>query len=165
MKGGVNVHYYDKVTAYAKIYGSSLAPNIYGNIFFDDVPGGTEVYVELWGLPEYKPAKGDMGPIGPFGFHIHEYGLCEITNPEDPFLSAGGHYNPTNQPHGNHAGDFPVIFSNNGYARMCFFTDKFKPKDIIGKSVIIHQNPDDYRTQPTGDSGKRIACGIIYRLF
>lgn len=165
MKGGVNVHYYDKVTAYAKIYGSSLAPNIYGNIFFDDVPGGTEVYVELWGLPEYKPAKGDMGPIGPFGFHIHEYGLCEITNPEDPFLSAGGHYNPTNQPHGNHAGDFPVIFSNNGYARMCFFTDKFKPKDIIGKSVIIHQNPDDYRTQPSGNSGKRIACSIINRLY
>lgn len=159
------MHYCDKVTAYAKIYGSTIAPHIYGNIFFDDVPGGTEVYVELWGLPEYKPVKEDIGPIGPFGFHIHEYGLCEITDPEDPFLSAGGHYNPTNQPHGNHAGDFPVIFSNNGYARMCFFTDKFKPKDIIGKSVIIHQNPDDYRTQPSGNSGKRIACGIINRLY
>lgn len=159
------MHYYDKITAYAKIYGSHLAPNIYGNIFFDDVPGGTEVYVELWGLPNYEPAKDGLDPIGPFGFHIHEYGLCEITDPDQPFLSAGEHYNPTNQPHGNHAGDFPVIFSNNGYARMCFFTDKFKPKDVIGRAVIIHQNPDDYRTQPSGNSGKRIACGVIKRLY
>ncbi|WP_201260037.1 superoxide dismutase family protein [Tissierella sp. P1] len=44
---------------------------------------------------------------------------------------------------------------------MSFFTDKFKPEDIIGRSVIIHQNPDDYRTQPAGNSGKRIACGVI----
>ena len=48
---------------------------------------------------------------------------------------------------------------------MCFFTDKFKPKDIIGRAVIIHQNPDDYRSQPSGNSGKRIACGIIKRLY
>jgi len=64
-------------------------------------------------------------------------------------------------PHGNHAGDFPVLFSNNGVARMCFFTNKFKVADIIGKAVVIHQNPDDYRTQPAGDSGKRLACGVI----
>ena len=64
---------------------------------------------------------------------------------------------PTNQPHGNHAGDFPVLFSNKGYARMCFFTDKFKVQDIIGKSIIIHENPDDYRTQPAaaGSAGMR----------
>lgn len=70
-------------------------------------------------------------------------------------------YNEDTLPHGNHIGDFPVLFSNNGYARMSFFTDKFKPEDIIGRSVIIHQNPDDYRTQPAGNSGKRIACGVI----
>lgn len=64
-------------------------------------------------------------------------------------------------PHGNHAGDFPVLFSNNGYARMSFFTDKFRVRDIIGRSVMIHENPDDYRSQPPGDSGKRIACGVI----
>jgi len=159
------VHYCDRVTAYAKILGGNLAPSIYGNIFFDDVPGGTEVYVEVWGLPEYKPASNGKDPVGPFGFHIHELGKCEIRDPNNPFASAGEHYNPTNQPHGNHAGDFPVIFSNNGYARMCFFTDKFKPKDIIGKSVIIHQNPDDYRSQPSGNAGKRLACGIIKRLY
>lgn len=159
------MNYENKTTAFAKVTGGNLAPSIYGNIFFDDVTGGTEVYVEVWGLPLYRPAENNEQPISPFGFHIHEYGVCEITDPENPFQSAGDHYNPTDQPHGNHAGDFPVIFSNNGYARMSFFTDKFKPRDIIGKSVIIHQNPDDYRTQPAGNSGKRMACGVICRFY
>jgi superoxide dismutase, Cu-Zn family len=72
-------------------------------------------------------------------------------------------YNPLfiNQPHGNHVGDFPVLFSNYGYAYMCFFTDKFKVADIIGKLVVIHENSDDYRTQPAGNSGKKLACGVI----
>ena len=82
----------------------------------------------------------------------------------DPFSEAGGHYNPTNQPHGNHVGDFPVLFSNNGKALMSFFTDKFQVGDIVGKAVVIHLNPDDYRTQPAGDSGPRIGCGVIYAL-
>lgn len=102
-----------------------------------------------------------MQPIGPFGFHIHKYGVCEAHDPNNPFMSAAGHWNPTNQPHGNHAGDFPVLFSNNGYARMSFFTNKFKVADIIAKSVVIHQNPDDYRTQPSGNSGKPIGCGVV----
>lgn len=156
---------YDINRAYAHLKGSMYAPNLSGSVYFYSVKGGTEVFVEVWGLPLYKPASNEHDPISPFGFHIHEYGVCEISNPDDPYISAGGHYNPTNQPHGNHAGDFPVLFSNNGYARMSFFTDKFKPRDIIGKSVIIHQNPDDYRSQPAGNSGKRIACGVIYRLY
>ncbi len=151
--------------SYAKIQGSPLAPNLWGFIYFFDIPNGTEVFVEMWGLPDYKPATNKESPIGPFGFHIHEFGNCLIDNVEEPFKGAGPHWNPTNQPHGNHAGDFPVIFSNNGYARMSFFTDKFKPRDIVGKSVIIHQNPDDYRTQPTGNAGKRMACGVICRLY
>jgi Cu-Zn family superoxide dismutase len=64
-------------------------------------------------------------------------------------------------PHGNHAGDFPVLFSNHGVARMCFFTDKFTVQDVLGKMLVIHENPDDYRTQPAGDSGRRLACGEI----
>ncbi|RYD04324.1 hypothetical protein N752_15890 [Desulforamulus aquiferis] len=68
---------------------------------------------------------------------------------------------PHQSAHGNHAGDFPVLFSNDGYAKMCFFTNKFTPSEAIGHSVIIHRNPDDYRTQPAGDSGKRLACGVI----
>jgi len=146
--------------AYAEFKGSIYAPDLRGYVYFYEVEGGTEVFVEVWGLPSYKPANGGE-PIGPFGFHIHEYGICEITNPMDPFSSAGGHYNPTDQPHGNHAGDLPVLFSNDGYARMSVFTSKFKPRDIIGRSIIIHQNPDDYRSQPAGNAGKRIGCGLI----
>lgn len=147
--------------AFAQISGSKFAPQLNGYVIFTEVPHGTEVYVEVSGLPDYKPAEGNKDPIGPHGFHIHEKGTCEISDPEDPFKKAGGHWNPDNQPHGNHAGDFPVLFSNDGYARMNFFTNRFKPKDVVGRSVIIHENPDDYRTQPAGDSGNRIGCGVI----
>src|SRR5699024_10508614 len=157
--------YYNIDNSYAKIQGGPIAPDLFGTVYFYNVPGGTEVSVEVWGLPNYEPATNSEAPIGPFGFHIHENGSCEIGNPENPFQAAGGHWNPTNQPHGNHAGDFPVLFSNNGYARMSFFTNRFKPSDVIGRSVIIHQNPDDYRTQPAGDAGKRMACGVICRLY
>lgn len=158
--------YLDNITtAFASVRGSSLAPNLHGNVFFYSVPGGTDVSAEFWGLPLYQPATNNSQPIGPFGFHVHEYGVCEITDPDNPFLSAGSHYNPTDQPHGNHAGDFPVVFSNNGYARMNFFTDKFKPADIIGKSVLLHQNPDDFKSQPAGNSGKRMACGVINGVY
>lgn len=158
----VNVQY-SKAVAY--LTGGPLAPNIRGMVTFIDVPGGVEVAVEVNGLPLYKPAMGGNPPVGPHGFHIHEKGNCEVGNPSDPFMAAGGHWNPTNQPHGNHAGDFPVLFSNNGYARMSFFTNKFKVSDIIGKAVIIHENPDDYRTQPAGASGKKLACGVIQGMM
>ena len=151
-------------TGFANVMGSSYAPDLCGNVFFYCVAGGTKVCAEFWGLPLYEPATDNSQPIGPFGFHIHEYGVCDITDPNSPYESAGGHYNPTNQPHGNHAGDFPVVFSNNGYAKICFFTDKFKPEDIIGKSVLLHENPDDFKSQPSGNSGKRMACGVICRV-
>ncbi len=157
----LNPMYNKRVKATALIKGGPLAPKIRGIVYFKDVPNGTEVCVNISGLPEYKPASNGKSPIGPHGFHIHEYGSCDIGDPKDPFKAAGAHWNPTNQPHGNHAGDFPVLFSNHGKAMMCFFTDKFKVKDIIGKSIIIHENPDDYRTQPAGNSGKKLACGVI----
>lgn len=148
-------------TAFAIIKGGPYAPNIKGVVYFTDVPNGTQVCVSVTGLPDYKPSSANVPPVGPHGFHIHEFGSCEIGDSKDPFKAAGGHYNPTNQPHGNQAGDFPVLFSNHGNAFMCFFTDKFKVGDVIGKSVIIHESPDDYRTQPSGASGKRLACGVI----
>ncbi|MDP4091286.1 MAG: superoxide dismutase family protein, partial [Bacillota bacterium] len=74
-------------------------------------------------------------------------------------------WNPTNQPHGNHAGDFPVLFSNDGFARMTFFTNKLTVDQIIGKSLVIHEGPDDYRTQPAGASGRRLACGVIQMMM
>jgi Cu-Zn family superoxide dismutase len=149
------------LSAGAVIQGGPLAPQITGMVCFTDVPGGTMVSAEINGLPPYLAAQNDESPIGPHGFHIHEYGNCDVGDPADPFKAAGDHWNPYNQPHGNHAGDFPVLFSNSGYAWMCFFTDKFKPSDVIGKAVIIHQNPDDYRSQPAGNAGKRLACGVI----
>ncbi|NLI61133.1 MAG: superoxide dismutase family protein [Clostridiales bacterium] len=150
------------IRAIAYIEGGPLAPTIKGTVWFEDVYGwGSQVCVEVRGLPAYRPAMDGKDPIGPFGFHIHEYGNCQVGNPQDPFQNAGGHWNPSNQPHGNHAGDLPVLFSNSGYAHMCFYTNKFRPRDVIGKSVIIHQNPDDYRTQPAGNAGKRLACGLI----
>lgn len=149
--------------AVANIQGGPLAPQIRGVVIFRSVSGGTEVCVNVTGLPPFQPGTTNRQQIGPHGFHIHQFGNCSIGDPSDPFKSAGEHWNPDNQPHGNHAGDFPVLFSNNGASRMCFFTNRFKPKDVIGKSVIIHQNPDDYRTQPAGNAGKRLACGVIRR--
>lgn len=149
------------VTGVAQIQGGPLAPQISGVVWFFDVPGGSCVYVDVNGLPLYQPASDGKPPVGPHGFHIHETGNCEPGDACKPFPATGGHWNPTNQPHGNHPGDFPVLFSNNGRARMCFFTDKFKPANIIGRSVVIHENPDDYRTQPAGASGKMLACGVI----
>ena len=147
--------------AYAEIVGSPLAPQLHGMVTFRDMAACTEVCVEVSGLPAYKPAQNGQSPIGPHGFHIHEKGLCQVGDPNQPFQSTDGHWNPTNQPHGNHAGDFPVLFSNSGYSKMCFLTNKFHVQDVIGKSVVIHQNPDDYRTQPSGNSGKPLGCGVI----
>jgi len=147
--------------AIAKIYGGPLAPDLRGMVYFQNLPGGTWVTVNIAGLPPYRPAHGNVPPIGPHGFHLHQNGDCRIGDPANPFQAAGEHWNPDQQPHGNHAGDFPALFSNNGIASMSFFTSKFKVADIIGRSVVIHQNPDDYRSQPAGNSGKRLACGII----
>lgn len=150
--------------AAARIKGGPLAPGLRAVVTFRDIPGGTWVCVNAVGLPQYRPGGEGKQPVGPHGFHIHEGGSCEVGDPKEPFKNAGGHWNPANQPHGNHAGDFPVLFSNNGIARMCFFTDKFKVSDILGKAVIIHENPDDYRSQPAGNAGKRLGCGIIFEL-
>ncbi|MHC1681779.1 MAG: superoxide dismutase family protein [Clostridiaceae bacterium] len=149
------------MVAVANVKGGPLAPNLKGTVFFVDVPNGTNVFVEIDGLPDYKPSTSWSTQIGPHGFHIHEMGSCEVGDKKDPFSMAGGHYNPDDQPHGNHAGDFPVLFSNGGISKMVFFTNKLKVKDIIGKAIVIHEGPDDYKTQPAGGSGKRLGCGVI----
>lgn len=148
-------------SATAMVRGGPDYPGIIGMVTFQSIPGGTWICVNINGLPAYRPAENGKQPVGPFGFHIHEHGDCNTVDPSKPFEASGGHWNPTNQPHGNHAGDFPVLFSNNGRASMCFFTDKFTVSEVVGRAVIIHENPDDYRTQPAGNSGKRIACGVI----
>lgn len=150
--------------AVAELVASPNYPNISGRIFFQGLTNGTAVLAVVKGLPLYQPAAPGGEPIGPHGFHIHVFGNCCVGDPENPFLAAGEHWNPNQQPHGNHAGDLPVLFSHNGTAILGFITDRFCLRDVIGRSVIIHENPDDYRTQPSGNSGRRIACGVIRKL-
>jgi superoxide dismutase, Cu-Zn family len=105
---------------------------------------------------------------GQHGFHIHERGDCSAPDG----MSAGGHFNPTGQPHGNpqsgahHAGDMPMLRANRrGNAtlntRLTAATLRAGDASIIGKAVIVHADPDDFTTQPTGNSGGRVACGVI----
>lgn len=152
-----------KPVAFARIVGSEDYPKIRGYAAFSRMNGGTWMDVEVKGLPPYRPARDNKPPIGPFGFHIHEGEACKPKGDHNPFEKAKGHYNPDNQPHGNHAGDLPVLIADGGVAKMGFYTDRFKPAQIIGKTIVIHLHPDDYRSQPAGDSGKRIACGEIER--
>lgn len=149
--------------AVAEVRGGPLAPALRATVEFRAADGGTLVSVTAAGLPPYQPARPGMDPIGPHGFHIHEKGDCRVGDPADPFLAAGGHWNPDGQPHGNHAGDFPVLFSQPpaGGAQMTFLTTRFRVPEVVGRSVIIHLHPDDYRTQPAGNSGPRLACGVI----
>ena len=149
-------------SAKAEMMGGPLAPKINGTVSFYAAHSGTLVVAEIYNLPQIAPGTEKTPPIGPFGFHIHEGSTCDVGNSEDPFQSAMGHYNPTGQPHPLHAGDMPVLFSNsNGYAFLAFFTDRFTPRQVLNKTVIIHQSPDDFRTQPAGSAGKRLACGLI----
>ena len=143
--------------AVAELSGNYLAPNLEGIVEFYPWKDGTLVKVEVFNLPSSKPPIDDIPPINPFAFHIHEGDSCD----EPAFETAGEHFNPTNQPHPLHVGDLPSLLSNDGYAFMSVFTNRFKPSDVLNRAVVIHLNPDDYRTQPTGDAGERIACGII----
>ncbi len=86
-------------------------------------------------------------------------------NSSDEFADAKTHYNPQNCPHPYHAGDLPPLIENDGYSYMSVFINKFTVKDIIGKVVIIHEMPDDFTTQPSGNSGTKIACGEIKKVF
>lgn len=146
--------------AAAKIKGGALYPNITGNVYFLKTHEGVEVTADIYNLPPFS--RGDSLAISPFGFHLHEGESCAEGTVKNPFPKTGGHYNPNDQPHGNHDGDFPVLFPTlTGRALMSFLTDRFTIADVLGKTVVIHQSPDDYRTQPSGNSGVKIACGVI----
>ena len=95
--------------------------------------------------------------------HIHSGGSCAGTA-QDPFADSGTHYNPKNMPHPYHAGDMPPLLANQGTAFSTFYTDRFYPEDIVGKVVVIHDMPDDFKTQPSGNPGSMIACGEIKEI-
>ena len=142
--------------AVASISGSIILPEIQGNVWFYQTSFGVLVVADVDGLP--KGNENCDSPI--FAFHIHEGESCSGTE-LDPFANVGTHYNPNNCPHPHHAGDLPPLFSANGYAFLAVLTNRFKVDEIIGKTIIIHSNVDDFVTQPSGNSGNKIACGEI----
>jgi Cu-Zn family superoxide dismutase len=110
-----------------------------------------------------------LKPNGEFGFHVHEKGDCSAPDAS----SAGEHFNPANAQHGNpsgeahHAGDMLNVKSDaQGMAQVDVQARGVsmhtgQPNDVIGRAVVLHEKPDDYSTQPSGNSGARIACGVI----
>ena len=108
-----------------------------------------------------------LKPGAEHGFHVHEKGDCSSGDG----MSAGGHYNPAGKPHGpqradHHAGDMPNLKADDyGNAAASFELKGVSiggaAADLVGKGLIVHRDPDDYRTQPTGNAGPRLACAVI----
>ncbi len=142
--------------AIAYIRGNSEHPQLWADMMFYQTPNGVFCITEASGLPNQRYGSGV------FGLHIHSGNSCTGTG-EDSFSDAGTHYNPDGYPHPYHSGDLPPLFGNNGYALSGVLTHRFSVSEIIGKTVIIHSMPDDFTTQPSGNSGDKIACGVIYR--
>ena len=142
--------------ARARIKGSLHYPNTKGLMHFYEMINGTLVVTEMMRLPSTK----NMCERGIFALHIHDGESCTGTN-EDFFANAGMHFNPQGCQQPYHAGDLPPLFENEGYALSVFLTSQFLVRDIIGKTVIVHGNPDDFTTQPSGNAGEKIACGVI----
>lgn len=142
--------------AIAYVRGSNAYPGIRGAVRFYQTAYGTLVAAEFSGLPT------DTGPCqnSIFGFHIHSGTQC-TGNFTDPFADALTHYDPYTCAHPYHAGDLPPIFGADGYGFTSFLTNRFSAGEIIGRTVILHSMPDDFTSQPAGNSGAKIACGTI----
>jgi superoxide dismutase, Cu-Zn family len=130
----------------------------FGEATFEQVGDKVRVIVFAQNLP----------PDRELGFHIHEAGDCSSGDG----MSARGHFNPHDKPHGNpqsaerHAGDLPSLkVEKSGRAKIDVTVDGISigrgPGDIVGRGLIIHAQADDYKTQPTGNAGARLACGVI----
>jgi Cu-Zn family superoxide dismutase len=129
---------------------------VHGTILFEKVSGGVKVTADITGL-----SPGDHG------FHIHEYGDCSSSDA----ASAGGHFNPAKMSHGGphdparHEGDMGNITAGADGKAHLEWTDPMMSLEgrnsILGRSVIVHAGTDDMKTQPTGNSGARVACGVI----
>jgi len=146
-----------------KIAFASLTPtqgnNVRGLVVFHEMDGHLMVHAKVSGLK----------PGAEHGIHVHEKGDCASADG----TSAGGHFNPDGKPHGpqnaaHHAGDMPALKADaNGVADAKFMLHGVSlsggPSDIANRAVIVHANPDDYKTQPTGNSGARVACGVVVK--
>lgn len=133
-----------KPCSYAFVKGEN---DINGTVCFYPFMMGSIMLYEIRNLPENKE--------GIFAFHIHSGSSCQ-----DPLM----HYNPTNQLHPYHIGDLPPIFSSHLFSWAMIYLDKIDCKEIIGKTMIIHENKDDFTSQPSGNPGRRIACGVIEKF-
>ena len=116
---------------------------------------------------------GDIKGLAPnreHGFHVHEKGDCSSGDG----MSTGGHFNPDGKSHGahdhaeHHAGDLPSLKADSaGNATINFETTVLRvgqgASDVVGRGLIVHRDPDDFKTQPTGNSGPRLACAAIVR--
>lgn len=142
--------------AISRIKGNNNNPRINGIAYFYKVQSGVLVSIQITGLP----LSDDICKKPVFAVHIHSGNSCTGNN-TDPFADALTHYNPNNCAHPYHAGDLPPIFGANGIGLSVFLTNRFSAEEIIGKTIIIHSAPDDFTTQPSGNSGTKIACGVV----
>ncbi|MCI8635949.1 MAG: superoxide dismutase family protein [Eubacterium sp.] len=149
----MKLFYDNRPRAYARIQGGGEYSQIQGSVYFYNVPGGgLLIEAEIFGLPETDRSSVPAF----FAFHIHENGDCS-----NNFQNTGEHFNPHNQAHPRHEGDMPPLISRDGYAWMVFYDSGKELYDIVGKSVLIHRNADDFTSQPSGNAGEKIACGVI----
>lgn len=143
--------------ATAIIRGDVQYPGLRGiaNFYQTKWKSGLMIEVELSGLPNDRAYSPRF-----LGMHIHENGNCN-----QDFQNTGMHYNPTMAVHPYHLGDLPAILNSNGYAYIVFYDGFLELSDVEGRSLIIHERRDDFTTQPSGDSGAKIACGVIRQEF
>jgi Cu-Zn family superoxide dismutase len=130
---------------------------------------GTVTFAQRGDRVRVTAQLSGLRPNAEHGFHIHEKGDCSSGDG----MSAGGHFNPAGRPHGpqgapHHAGDMPSVRADAyGNANASFDLAEVAigsgAADIVGKGLIVHRDPDDYTTQPTGNAGPRLACAVIRR--
>lgn len=133
----------------------------------DSKVSGTIEFVQRGDVVEVSASVTGLAPNSERGFHVHEKGDCSAADGS----SAGGHFAPRGEPHGpqdaaHHAGDMPSLKADaDGKATLKFRMDGVTvapgPYSVAGKGVIVHAAPDDFKTQPTGNSGARVACGVV----
>lgn len=144
------------VTKAVAVLSPTQGSSVSGKVVFTKAKGGVKIAVNVSGLKE-----------GTHGFHVHEFGDCSSADG----TSAGGHFNPSGESHGGpkdakrHTGDFGNIEANkNGVAKLEYVDPRASfegPNDILGRGVIVHEKADDLKTQPTGNAGGRLACGVV----
>ena len=140
-----------------RMRGSSGYPDIEGLVTIFWLPLSSFLQAEFNGLP----------PSRVFGFHIHDGFVCGAADAAEPFSQAGKHFSSCPEGmwcarHPYHAGDLPPIISDeNGFATMNFHLGAATVAELSGRTIILHEQPDDFTTQPSGNSGVKIACGVL----